>query len=448
MNTRAKRGGFSRGTALTVTAFAFCYLVLLVHVAYLGVVAEDAYISFRFAKNLAAGNGLVWNVGEPPIEGYTNFLWVLMAAAGMALGLDVERLAPAMGVAASLAALAYAYFFVRKLLGGGRISSLVPCALLAVAGPFATWAGSGMETNLFALLLLATCYHGAAHWQSGSKLHLIVSFLLCFLATLTRPEGLGVFVVVLGVHSTVAILRKDRGALLRLLRVSLVAYGTCFLAYLLWRLSFFDQLLPNTFYAKTGGSIAQSYRGAMYVLYFSFHFLLPLLPLGLLAASEASDPRRVRSRDLMESIARQPGRWAGNLLCLSVFVSYTLYIALVGGDYMAMYRFFVPVLPLAYILFARASGVLFDGPAVPPTRRLLGGLCVVIALVGTLMHSTPAEQRLWTKSRITHGQFRGVQTERWHSRRLALIGRFLNEYKSSADESVAAKGIGAVSYFA
>src|SRR4051812_24123669 len=41
------------------------------------VLFEDAMISMRYARHLADGHGLVWNVGEPPIEGFTNLLWVL-----------------------------------------------------------------------------------------------------------------------------------------------------------------------------------------------------------------------------------------------------------------------------------------------------------------------------------------------------------------------------------
>ncbi len=41
---------------------------------------EDTYISFRYARNLAEGNGLVWNVGEKPVEGFTNLLWVVELA--------------------------------------------------------------------------------------------------------------------------------------------------------------------------------------------------------------------------------------------------------------------------------------------------------------------------------------------------------------------------------
>src|SRR5207244_12236047 len=41
--------------------------------------SDDAYISYRYAQNLARGNGLVFNPGER-VEGYSNLLHVLLLA--------------------------------------------------------------------------------------------------------------------------------------------------------------------------------------------------------------------------------------------------------------------------------------------------------------------------------------------------------------------------------
>src|ERR1700693_4761930 len=43
-------------------------------------VFDDAFISYRYAQNLAMGHGITWNPGYPPTEGYTNFLLVLIFA--------------------------------------------------------------------------------------------------------------------------------------------------------------------------------------------------------------------------------------------------------------------------------------------------------------------------------------------------------------------------------
>ena len=54
-------------------------------------IADDAYISFRFAANWANGLGPVWNAGER-VEGYTNPLWVALAALGEWLGAPAPHL--------------------------------------------------------------------------------------------------------------------------------------------------------------------------------------------------------------------------------------------------------------------------------------------------------------------------------------------------------------------
>jgi hypothetical protein len=46
-----------------------------------------------------------------------------------------------------------------------------------------------------------------------------------------------------------------------------------------------------------------------------------------------------------------------------------------------------------------------------------------------------------------HGNFRGVQTERWHVARLTLIGRFFAKHAKGPEESLATDAIGAISYY-
>ena len=52
---------------------------------------DDAFISFRYAKNLSEGTGLVYNAGEY-VEGYSNFLWTLFLALGAFFELDLPWL--------------------------------------------------------------------------------------------------------------------------------------------------------------------------------------------------------------------------------------------------------------------------------------------------------------------------------------------------------------------
>ncbi len=59
---------------------------------------DDAFISFRYARNLVEGHGLVFNPGEY-VEGYTNPLWTLWIAGGLRLGFSAEGWANTWGIA-------------------------------------------------------------------------------------------------------------------------------------------------------------------------------------------------------------------------------------------------------------------------------------------------------------------------------------------------------------
>ena len=60
---------------------------------------DDAFISFRYVRNLLEGHGLVFNPGEY-VEGYTNFLWILeLAALWELFGLRPEHTANWLSVA-------------------------------------------------------------------------------------------------------------------------------------------------------------------------------------------------------------------------------------------------------------------------------------------------------------------------------------------------------------
>src|SRR5262249_11459660 len=112
--------------ALLVVIGAF-----LVHAWWLNCLAEDAYITYRFARNVAEGHGFVWNVGEPPIEGFTNFLWLLLCAAADRLHLDLPRFTQAVGLIAATITIAATWLFSRQVLKLSKPAALFAVTLLA-----------------------------------------------------------------------------------------------------------------------------------------------------------------------------------------------------------------------------------------------------------------------------------------------------------------------------
>jgi arabinofuranosyltransferase len=78
---------------LAGVALAFA-VWLAVRLAWL---ADDSFISFRYAWNLVHGHGLVYNAGEY-VEGYTNLLWTILMAAAMGVGVVPEVSSKALGI--------------------------------------------------------------------------------------------------------------------------------------------------------------------------------------------------------------------------------------------------------------------------------------------------------------------------------------------------------------
>ena len=119
-------------------------------------VFDDAFISYRHARNLVAGHGLVFNPGEH-VEGYTNFLWTLIAALGIALGRDPLATTRAVGVAAYLGTILVGVVATGRHIRRGRdVLVLVLFALLVLPPTYPAFAGSGLETSFVGLMVLLT----------------------------------------------------------------------------------------------------------------------------------------------------------------------------------------------------------------------------------------------------------------------------------------------------
>ena len=80
-----------------------------------GGMIDDSFISFRYAENLAGGHGPVYNPGDPPVEGYSNLLWVLALAALSAMGLGTVVAAKWLGILCAVGILICAWLLAEEL---------------------------------------------------------------------------------------------------------------------------------------------------------------------------------------------------------------------------------------------------------------------------------------------------------------------------------------------
>ncbi|MBU0638968.1 MAG: hypothetical protein KKB50_08900 [Planctomycetes bacterium] len=282
-------------------------------------VCDDAFISFRYARNWVAGHGLRYNLGnELPVEGYSNFLWVVACAVVEFFRADPTLWVPLVSGACG-SVLLYLVFRVLRV----RFGTSLPVAALAAAAlgwfpPFAVWSSSGLETMAFALLTFVTFERLALRRERMAP----VAGGLAGLATaLIRIEGLAwaVLIGVLALLGRYLARQKCRRAMLIFCGILGVGFGV----YFGCRYAYYERPLANTAYAKAGMSVAGMLRGLKYVGEFVLTFITPALvaPAALVAL-----------RKVEKSVA---------VPVLGFVLANLGYAVAVGGDWMTMGRILI-----------------------------------------------------------------------------------------------------------
>ena len=132
---------------------------------------DDAFITFRYARNLLNGNGFVFNPGQLVLGTTTPLYTVLLALlAALTHTTNYPWLALVVNTLAD-AATCLLLVGLGQALTGRRAVGLGAALLWAIAPMSVTFAVGGMETSVFILLLVATAYcyvTGRNRWAAGS----------------------------------------------------------------------------------------------------------------------------------------------------------------------------------------------------------------------------------------------------------------------------------------
>jgi len=142
---------------------------------------DDTFITFRYALNLAAGHGFVFNLGER-VLGTTTPLWALILAGFRGLGAPLPETALVLSLLADAATAVLMWHLLDRLGFPAWVSLAGPLLFLAVFDALSI-ARSGMEEPLFAALAMGTLSALAAGRFAAAGC-------AAGLAALTRPEGL------------------------------------------------------------------------------------------------------------------------------------------------------------------------------------------------------------------------------------------------------------------
>ena len=254
---------------------------------------EDAAILMRYSQHVAEGHGVVWNVGGKPVDGATDFLFMMLVAGLARCGLGVGVAVRLLGVVSHFLSVALVYVAVRRLHGSMRWMAALSAAYLAV-GPGLRYASAYFGTPFFALFACAAwCLawrladvatrgpRVADGWHASrvpykESQRTALLFALCGLVMgLIRPEGVFLAAFMLAAVVYMRGLRASRVAIAWFVLVFAVLGG----AYFIWRWWYFGHPLPNPFYKKGGGALywgglRSAIQGA---LRFNLPFALPFI---------------------------------------------------------------------------------------------------------------------------------------------------------------------------
>ena len=294
---------------------------------------DDAYISYRYGKNLMEGKGLVYNQGEY-VEGYTNFLWTMITAPFTTIrSVDVSIFSSSIGLILSMVNILLITLIAKQFNGNLvkyiKYLILIPPLFLALDDSIAFWAIGGMEFPMYTLFILGIIYNYYKLNDSNKHLYYLMMFLM--LCTLTRPEGNMIFVITI-FH--MFLFRKNIKKYNKVIFTVIAAYAIFCISYYGFKFLFYGQVIPNTFYAKG-------------VTDLKMNFLLGTKYLALCIGT------RIYIFIFILFIPFKKAFKDQKLSYLIIFsIIYIVYLIAVGGDWMIANRFFVPILPMLYLLSA------------------------------------------------------------------------------------------------
>ncbi len=316
---------------------------------------DDAMISMRYAENWVQGKGLVWNEGER-VEGYTNPLQVCLMALCLLTAPKIQAVL-LVQLAGALTVIASAWMAGKTFrnLGGNPNQTWLVWGGIYLLYPLSYWAILGMETGLVTALLLGALAYSTKpnHTPSGW----VLGLLLCLLY-FARPDaclyGLCLIAYLLWTKNNTHRHPQTASLALILLIVTISAH-------ILWRVSYYGELQPNTATLKVSGwdPVARLSNGIAYVQ--------PYIPQAL--------PLLMLSSIALLTLPRKQAALLAALIATPL-----AYTCLVGGDAWGYWRFLTPATTLLVILATLGANRLFNTQRLIPHAALATSFALGLSL--------------------------------------------------------------------
>jgi len=302
---------------------------------------DDAMISMRYARNFAQGYGLAWNIGQPPVEGFTNLGWTLYMALAHLLPLAASKISLVIMLTSLVILLANIYVvhqIAHTLLPDSKYAPTLAALITAFYFPLVFWSLRGMEVGLLTLLVNFALLLAISN-QKPALIGIILA-----LAILVRIDA-----AISAILITIYLFTKNKRSAL----VPAISIIAAILAIFYFQKIYFGDFLPITYYQKvTGFSAFDRIRhGILVFIEFAARDTLALFLFSLAG---------------IFFYARSIQRSHEALLLLGIFLTQCAYSIYVGGDYAepetnAANRFITQGMPALIILFSwMTSRILTD----------------------------------------------------------------------------------------
>ncbi len=376
-----------------------------------GFAIDDAYISARYAKNLAVSGQLTWNVGESPkTEGYTSPLWVAVSSLLFFIsGNSSFRLMQLTSMVFGVLTLLMLYALARRLHFSGCIAALPPL-FLSLSYPFVLWSASGMENALYTFLVLLGLYLVIDEEDKGLRYY---TPLVLFLVFLTRTEGLVFYgaVVIVRCIKFILNINAERDQMKKLLVWNAI-FLSCFLAYMLWKIYYYGAILPLPVYVKKpAGLVGLAYVG---------DFLIYVAPFVLLAL-----------------LGLRSGRTIKKVYLWAALGAYLLAISFSNAGMGYDIRLLVAAFPLVYLIAVWELELLFNSARLNRANALLFIIVCFLSVV-VVKHPGNYLDSLKGKAAASAAVLGKVQIP---------LGEWLHQQAKDGMKSVALADAGAISFY-
>lgn len=359
---------------------------------------DDSAISLTYARNLTRGIGLISQVGDKPVEGFSNPLWVFLEALMMKLFQWESLLIPRV-LSCALLLILVCHIFLRYRNNPLKLFVWQFAVLLTILQPAVSiWSMSGLENGLLVFLTFELLMH---LMDNGGGNPWMISLLVAAMS-LTRPDA----ILFAATYPLCILFSKQRFDLdfFKKLFKSLLIVLLCYGGYLIFRMIYFGELMPNTYYAKALPTvismkevllIGPEMRARVISAFFAlFGYATPWILVGVCVCVWSN-------RSLIFSWMKE------HLPMLIVLFIAVFAYAYLPNDWMPCYRFATAAFVASYVILAHGCFSLVSG--------FSRYVCMCILLVCGIMNFIMGVRQFVKEKPIgvADVQERGAYFERW-----------------------------------